>query len=370
MNCKSKTCFLVFLGIVFVFSFPKIVFARVVINEFSSNSNPEWVEIYNQTGETVDLSGWKIIDASDTTLSLDGCISSLGFRSFEKNSWLNNSGDTIYLKDNQDNILDQIAYGPDGIIGIPLDGKSAGRDPDEVSNWVIFDSPTKKDDVCVLPSPTSSPTPLPTSTPTLEPVTKAIYKINKAEDGNGNPLSSVKIYIDNNYTHHEDDEILTFCTGCYCDNDKNVPCGLGEHIIKLEREGYSDWSESKNFSAGNDFEVNPILSENSPTVTDIPATPTLTSAPTPTSTPKPTPTPKLSPIPTLSNDLLASEGAEEILGAQTASDGLGIDLNQSASESSENQESKKKFNFWPLVFIVPGLGMISFSVLLLRKQKI
>lgn len=66
--------------------------------------------------------------------------------------------------------------------------------------------------------PTDEPTSIPTSVPT--PISKATYKINKAKDNNGNELSSVKIYVDDGYTHHYDDEILTFCDNCHCDDEK------------------------------------------------------------------------------------------------------------------------------------------------------
>lgn len=91
---------------------------------------------------------------------------------------------------------------------------------------------------------------------------------------------------------------------------------------------------------------------NTPTPQPPSSTPVPTSTPRPTSTPKLTPSPSLTPTPT---------EAEEV---------LGIDISQAATESSVSQEKKKKFSFWPFVFIIPGLGMISFSVLLLRKQKI
>jgi len=105
-----------------------------------------------------------------------------------------------------------------------------------------------------------------------------------------------------------------------------------------------------------------------PQPTDVPtpqppsSTPVPTSTPRPTSTPKPTVTPKLSPTPSLSEyDLLASESAEEVLGTESV-------LNENSTP--EGKIKKGKFSFWPFVFIIPGLGMICFSVLLLRKQKI
>lgn len=54
--------------IIFLFLFcliPKLSFASVFINEVawmgsSSNANAEWIELYNNSEEDMDLSGWNI----------------------------------------------------------------------------------------------------------------------------------------------------------------------------------------------------------------------------------------------------------------------------------------------------------------------
>jgi len=162
------------------------------------------------------------------------------------------------------------------------------------------------------------------------------------------------------------------------DYEANGFKGEGEYQVRAGRyvSGNSaTWTESEDLRIFLKAPPTPTLTPTptpepteTPQPTDVPtpqppsSTPVPTSTPRPTSTPKPTVTPKLSPTPTLSEyNLLASESAEEV---------LGIDISQAATESSVNQEKKKKFNFWPFVFIIPGLGMICFSVLLLRKQKI
>jgi len=89
---------------------------------------------------------------------------------------------------------------------------------------------------------------------------KNIYQINKIKDGEGSILSSVKVYINDQYIHHYAPETLEFCDGCYCDNDKEVECGFGEHIIRLEKSGYQDWVKTRVFEAKEDLlEVNPIM---------------------------------------------------------------------------------------------------------------
>ena len=81
---------------------------------------------------------------------------------------------------------------------------------------------------------------------------KATCKINDVKDIDGQVLSSVKIYIDGTYTGHYAPETFTFCEGC-------KDGGFGDHVIKLEKSSYQDWSETKNFKAGDSFEINPQL---------------------------------------------------------------------------------------------------------------
>jgi len=111
-------------------------------------------------------------------------------------------------------------------------------------------------------TPTPTPSPTPTSTPTFTPTptpAKAIYQINEVKNENGDILSSVKIYIDDQYIHHYAPETLEFCDGCYCDDDKEVGCGFGDHTIRLEKNGYQDWSEVKAINTGDSYVVDPVM---------------------------------------------------------------------------------------------------------------
>ncbi len=174
----------------FIFlSFSQSSFAAdVVINEFSSNSDPEWVELYNSSPtEIITLDGWRLVDSNSQTtddIDLSGCITPGGFRLFSRGSgWLNNTGgDTITLKNNNGNEVNSVVYGTGGVIGIPSPSNSASRVPNGSSIWEILDLPNSTDSICQLsstPSPTliptlsptntPSPTKTPTSTPTIKP---------------------------------------------------------------------------------------------------------------------------------------------------------------------------------------------------------
>lgn len=293
--------------------------AAVFINEFCPKCDPEWVELYNDSSsETVNLFGWEIQDGntqSSDDLTLTGEILPHGFATFDHlKGWLNDSspGDTVKFHDSQNNLIDSYTY------TTTTSDKTYSRQPDGSGTFALTD-PTKNTNNQIpptsiqtpTPTPTPSPTesltptatPTPTETPTPTPA-KSIYKINKPKDSNNQLISSVKIYVDNLYTHHEDDETLEFCDGCFCDDAKIIQCGYGEHTIKLTKTEYSDWSELRNFLHGASYEITPILTKISsePTTTSTPI-PTLTSTPTPTPTTSPTLTPTPTEAPQAEPDL-------------------------------------------------------------------
>ncbi len=112
-----------------VFFIPKIVSANVVINEIAwmgteNSANDEWIELYNDNGENIDLSGW-ILEAVDGSplITLEGTISANGYFLLERTDdtsvpdiiadqiytgVLGNTGESLKLKNNSDNIIDEI----------------------------------------------------------------------------------------------------------------------------------------------------------------------------------------------------------------------------------------------------------------------
>jgi hypothetical protein len=346
----------VFFLIIFLFSAEK-VFAQVVINEFSSNSSPEWVEIYNTSpDQTVDLFGWQIIDGNGVSddITLSGCILPLSFRLFNHaDGWLNNGGDTISLKNSGNELVgESVVYGTFGMVAIPLAGKSAGRDPNGGSSWQVFDSPSPVNNDCQFasPTPTSTLTPTPTTnppTPTSAPT--ATYKINEVKDNDGEVLSSVKVYVDGVYVHHYAPEVLTFCDGCQCDT--YVACGLGQHTIKLEKTGYNDWNETKTINSGDFDDISPVMVFSEPNST---TTPTLTISLT-------TPTQKISPTPTPKKSNQTATDSGEILGEEVASFSAFYPY-EATDETKENEATSEAKNMiLPKIFLVGGLLLLFIS---------
>lgn len=146
--------------------------AQVVVNEFSSNSDPEWVELYNYSSGSVDLTGWTLQDASNHIKSLSGSVGNGGYFVFENSSgWLNNTGgDSIILKDASSNTIDSITYGTGSILTPDAD-KCSARTPDNSSTWTSNIACTKgaANPSAPTATPTSTPTPTPTATPTNTP---------------------------------------------------------------------------------------------------------------------------------------------------------------------------------------------------------
>lgn len=134
----------------------------VKITNFSSNSSPEWVEIYNQTDAVIDLTSWSLGDGNTQTvydLPLTGCLSPSTYQTFfHDDGWLNNSGDTINLYNSQLILVDSLTYS---------DGK---LDLNYRSTNSCTPSATPTPTSSPVPTDTSTPTPTLTSTPTSPPL--------------------------------------------------------------------------------------------------------------------------------------------------------------------------------------------------------
>jgi hypothetical protein len=129
----------------------------VIINEFSSTSNPEWVELLNTTGSDVSLVGWKLKELTSPSglapaetdwVTLSGIISTNGVLVFEvSGANLNNPGDSIGLYDSGSNLIQRITYGTvtgytvtTGLETAPASGKSSAY---IAGSWLTDQTPSK-----------------------------------------------------------------------------------------------------------------------------------------------------------------------------------------------------------------------------------
>ena len=125
-------------GVIVIFSilflFPITSFAQVVINEIAwmgtaNSHSDEWIELYNESGGSVDLTGW-ILSASDGTpsISLSENIISGGYFLLERTDdssvpsvaadviykgALGNTGETLTLYDSAGTVIDKVVGGED-----------------------------------------------------------------------------------------------------------------------------------------------------------------------------------------------------------------------------------------------------------------
>lgn len=145
--------------------FAHYAFAQVVINEVmpAPSQGNEWVELKNAGSDLVELTGWTVEDANGVLQpnpSLSGVVMQPGaFFVFELVNKLNNTGDTVTLKDVDAQVVDQFNYASSG---------SALSWSRVSSTQSAFVQPTPSRGVeNTLPSP--SPTPSPSAVPTPSP---------------------------------------------------------------------------------------------------------------------------------------------------------------------------------------------------------
>ena len=162
------------------FVFANSASAQVVINEISSSSSPDWIELY--AFEDINISNWIIDDyetSSDMKTIPDGIIigpSSNSFYIVEVSNRLNNGGDAISLLKPDRSEVDKISYGSKGGVCIPSESGSVGRYPDANPTIERFKTSSKdltnnniELDSCPSPSPEPTNTPVPTQKPTATP---------------------------------------------------------------------------------------------------------------------------------------------------------------------------------------------------------
>ena len=137
---------------------------------------PDWVELYNSDSQTLDISGYRLEDTTTTSamkvFPTGTFINPNGFLVASVSNRLNNAGDSVYLKDENGNLLDNFLYSFNPGINV-----SFGRYPDGAGEWRTFSNPSPNSPnlmpITITPSPTLTPvpteTPVPTPTPTVIP---------------------------------------------------------------------------------------------------------------------------------------------------------------------------------------------------------
>jgi len=155
--------------------------SRVLINEVmydpdgaTSDSDGEWVELYNAGAVPVDLGGWTLSDSASgdvlpqVTILQDATLVVAASNSFRgAYPWFNgravvlggrignalgNDGDRLVLRDSSDAVADAISWGTDTSVFAPaiadvpaghsIERRTAGSDTDQASDWIDNDRPS------------------------------------------------------------------------------------------------------------------------------------------------------------------------------------------------------------------------------------
>ena len=159
---------LIILFIILVVYSNRLVLAELVINELypaPSTGETEWVELFNNENSIIDITDYSLIDASNNKIK----IATTSANPYEyiiatSTNVLNNTGDTIFLKNSLMTVIDVATYS-----GTFNPEKTWARCPDASGGWFVLNTTSKQssnNSACAILTPSPTPTTLPTATPT------------------------------------------------------------------------------------------------------------------------------------------------------------------------------------------------------------
>lgn len=169
----------------------------ILINEFVSDpvaGESEWIELYNHTSTSVDITDWELHEGSGTSTkklkTVEGNLPAYGYVVITlTSSKLNNSGDVIVLFDNEKNEIDRVTYG-DWDDGDVEDNAPESSDPYGVARVAVGqDTGNDKNDFALTTTLTPSE-----ENEIVEPVLEAEESSSDGGGGSTAPVVSVVIY--------------------------------------------------------------------------------------------------------------------------------------------------------------------------------
>ncbi|MFA5386589.1 MAG: lamin tail domain-containing protein [Candidatus Paceibacterota bacterium] len=91
-----------------------VTFYEILPNPAGKDSQNEWIKLYNSSDQAINISGWKIKDASGKTFVFSqkeiDSKSFLTVFSGQTKISLNNDGDKLFLYDQNNNLADEASY--------------------------------------------------------------------------------------------------------------------------------------------------------------------------------------------------------------------------------------------------------------------
>ncbi|HSH05633.1 MAG TPA: lamin tail domain-containing protein, partial [Anaerolineae bacterium] len=121
--------------------------SMVIINEVVPKGT-EWIELHNGGDTDQDLTGWYLAHTDTTvTETLSGNLPAGGYTTITTILALENSGDGVFLYDNNGTLIDDMHYGINGSAPLAITGQSIARvlDTDtnnDANDWNIDPTPT------------------------------------------------------------------------------------------------------------------------------------------------------------------------------------------------------------------------------------
>lgn len=114
-----------------------MIISEFLPNPIGKDTEGEWIKLFNNSQEAVDLSGWQIKDASGKAFFLKnkigpGQYSVLDYKTTKIS--LNNNPETLFLYDQKGNLIDKAEF-----VGVAPEGKSLIR---QNSQFIFTDKPT------------------------------------------------------------------------------------------------------------------------------------------------------------------------------------------------------------------------------------
>lgn len=173
----------------------------------------DWIELYKDNSTGIDLAGWTIEDSTGIVLVLkeDAFFSTpSSFLQIFVSNRLNNSGDTVKIKNKENNIIDEKSYDYD-----PGENKSFGRYPDGSGNWGVLISATANSSNSQL-APSQTPIPSATLTPSRTPTpvknAKVTFSTNNSQSS-AVTISQVNKSLDTPAVYSQDGITINLANG-------------------------------------------------------------------------------------------------------------------------------------------------------------
>ncbi len=119
-----------------------MVQGAVVINEISSYTSSDEIELFNSGPNDVSLDGWTLTDVQGNEVTLDGrTITSGSLLVVSMRNFLGRDGDAVVLND-PEQAVDNLFYGNAGGEPQPGEGQTLARVHNGNAQWIVTDEPT------------------------------------------------------------------------------------------------------------------------------------------------------------------------------------------------------------------------------------